>query len=109
MNEKVATIRQIQLLEKEILLKFAFFCDQNNLNYTLVGGTLLGAVRHSGFIPWDDDIDVAMPRLDYEKFLRLSKEKRIAQGLSVISGDYDDDFSLPFSKIIDETFFVVNP
>ena len=59
---KEVEIKQIQI---EILKEFSNYCDQNNLVYFLGYGTLLGAVRHKGFIPWDDDIDVVMPRSDY--------------------------------------------
>ena len=57
----------------DILKFFHNFCIKNNLRYFAVGGTFLGAVRHKGFIPWDDDIDVCMPRNDYQKFISLMK------------------------------------
>lgn len=59
----------------EMLKFFNNFCIENNLRYFAVGGTLLGAVRHKGFIPWDDDIDVCMPRSDYQKFIFLMKNQ----------------------------------
>ncbi len=65
-------LRKLQQLEIEQLCVFAEICDKYNLRYYLVGGTLLGAVRHKGFIPWDDDIDVAMPRVDYNRFLDIA-------------------------------------
>lgn len=58
-------------LEIKILDFFVEICNQNNLTYFLAGGTLLGAIRHKGFIPWDDDVDVMMPREDYEKLLTI--------------------------------------
>lgn len=65
------SFRELQLKELEILLYFNDFCKENNLRYYLSGGTLIGAVRHKGFIPWDDDIDVHMPRPDYDRLMRI--------------------------------------
>ena len=66
------SFREVQLTELEILCFFDKLCEKNNLKYYLTGGTLLGAIRHKGFIPWDDDIDICMPRKDYEQLLTLS-------------------------------------
>ncbi len=67
-------IRETQAVSLEILKKVADICEQNGLRYVLQYGTLLGAVRHKGYIPWDDDVDIMMPRPDYEALLAYFKE-----------------------------------
>lgn len=59
----------------ETVQVFTKICDENNLKYLMTGGTLIGAVRHQGFIPWDDDMDIFMPREDYEKLLKIPQER----------------------------------
>ncbi len=61
-------------VELEMLKQFVSICEEYSLKYYLMGGTMLGAIRHQGFIPWDDDIDVGMPRNDYEKLLELAQD-----------------------------------
>ena len=64
--------RALQLVQAEIMDDIHRICVKNNLKYYMIGGTALGAVRHKGFIPWDVDIDIAMPRESYEKFIKLA-------------------------------------
>jgi lipopolysaccharide cholinephosphotransferase len=71
----IVTLEKLHKTELEILDEFVRMCNKHNLTYFLVGGTLLGAVRHKGFIPWDDDIDIGMPRDDYELFIKISKHE----------------------------------
>ena len=66
-------IRPLQLHILDILLAIDKVCREHDLRYYLAAGTLLGAVRHQGFIPWDDDVDIIMPRPDYERFCKIYK------------------------------------
>lgn len=70
------TLKEIQNLSLGILVDVTKFCEENNLTYFLACGTLLGAIRHKGFIPWDDDVDIMMPRPDYNRFLQTYKSDR---------------------------------
>ena len=65
--------REIQLYEVDLIDAFSAFCERHDLRWSVNGGTLLGAVRHRGFIPWDDDVDLDMPRPDYDRMLELVK------------------------------------
>lgn len=73
-NPSQEELRQLQLIEIEMLVEFDRICRKYDIKYSLDGGTLLGAVRHKGFIPWDDDIDVTMTRHEYAKFYKACKK-----------------------------------
>ena len=67
-------MNDLQKKQLELLKAFISVCEKHHLKYFMVGGSALGAVRHKGFIPWDDDIDVGMPREDYDKYITLQSE-----------------------------------
>lgn len=96
-----AELKCIQLKELEALHEF---CEENNLIYYLIGGTLIGSVRHKGYIPWDDDIDVLIPRSDYNKMLNTFNSWAAAKGksLELISIENCDSYYLASAKIIDK-------
>ncbi|WP_040213672.1 LicD family protein [Clostridium polynesiense] len=74
-NTNESLVRQAQLITLRILKIVDKVCRENDIDYWIEGGTLLGAVRHGGFIPWDDDLDIAMPREDYERFLQIAPKE----------------------------------
>lgn len=93
-------LRRIQLLELDILKEIDRIVRKNGLRYTLCGGSLLGTIRHNGFIPWDDDIDVSMVREDYDKFFEackrdLNHDKYFAQTM-----DTDPTYQIEFGRIL---------
>ena len=98
MEREITDLSEIKNIELEILKYTTNFCEKNNLKYILGYGTLLGAVRHKGFIPWDDDIDILMPRKDYDKLCKIwGKSNRY----KLLDCRNDKEYIYPFVKIID--------
>ncbi|MGA2545215.1 MAG: LicD family protein [Rectinemataceae bacterium] len=93
-------LRQLQLILLRILKAFHAICEENGLRYWMDAGTLLGALRHGGFIPWDDDVDVIMPREDYLRFCGIAQEK-LPFDMFFQSPESDPGFLCPWVKIRD--------
>ncbi len=104
--EKQINAEELKKLQLEILQTVHDFCEKNDIHYSLCGGTLLGAVRHKGYIPWDDDIDIMMSRPDYERFHRLFNEQE-KSSLKVISSLNDAQFFHPFAKLVNTKTFLI--
>lgn len=100
---KKLTPSEIKECELEILKDVASFCDKHNIHYSLTFGTLLGAIRHNGFIPWDDDIDIAIPREEYEWFVLHYKNKKY----KVVDFSLDNRYPYAFAKVMDVSTKVV--
>lgn len=101
------TLRQLQLKELESLIYFDAFCKRNELRYYLLGGCVIGAVRHGGFIPWDDDVDIIMPRADYEKMLVLWKEQESSERYLMLMTDGEVFTGNSFATLIDTSATMV--
>lgn len=94
------TLREIQLAELDILLKVTQYFDSQGIYYILCGGTMLGAVRHNGFIPWDDDIDILIFRDDFEKLKALAPDEREIPGGVKLRIPGDKEYVYPFIKAV---------
>ncbi len=99
-NPEGSVLRKAQMKMLEILDAFIEICDRHNINYWLACGTLLGARRHGGFIPWDDDLDVAILQSDYKKLLSILKEE-LPQNLKLQAKETDKNYWYYFAKIRD--------
>lgn len=100
------SIEEAKKLELDILDFIDSFCKEHGINYCINYGTLIGAIRHKGFIPWDDDIDLSMTRENYEKFIQLFSEKQSRYKL--LSLETDDQYFNNFIKIVDPTTKIID-
>lgn len=91
-------LRRLQLTQLEILKVIDAFCSEHGIPYSLYAGTTIGAVRHKGFIPWDDDLDICMTRSDYERFIRLWEAEKPA-GYLLQNKENSPRFTQSFTKI----------
>lgn len=93
-------VEELKNIQMDILQHVCDFCSKNNIKVFLSGGTLIGAVRHHGYIPWDDDIDIQMMREDYDKFIR-EYPKKDNSPYKLISYETDKKLPLTFAKVIE--------
>lgn len=97
---ELTNTQKIQQAELSLLKVFMDFCKQHNLRWYMVGGSLIGTMRHKGFVPWDDDIDIGMPRPDYDKFVNM--QDQYPKGYSIMNHTNTPDWHFNFSQFCDD-------
>ncbi len=105
-NLEQTGVAQLQQIELNIAKEFSGICDRHGLVYYMLGGTMLGAIRHKGFIPWDDDMDFGMPRNDYERFLKVAP-KELPPYLHIVNYRNNPDFQYYTTRVDDTRVQVI--
>ena len=100
------SIKEIQKIDYEMVKEFVKICKKYKFKYYIIGGTLLGAIRHQGFIPWDDDMDIAMPREDFEQFL-VCASKELPNNLELITFKNNKKYRYYLPRIINKKYEIV--
>ena len=103
--KKINIVEQKKIMV-EILAYFDKVCRQNNINYSLIGGSLIGAIRHQGIIPWDDDIDVILSRDNYLKIIEILEKDDDAR-FKILTKNNTKDYFFSFPKLVDKRTYVV--
>lgn len=98
---------EIKEIGLETLKKFDEFMQKHNIMYSLYAGSLLGAIRHNGYIPWDDDIDVCMLRSDYNRLINIVKDSNIDNRYKFLFHENNKEYKYPFGKFIDSNTIVI--
>ena len=100
-------LNELHQIEFQMLLQIKRICEKYKLTYYLSGGTFLGAVRHKGFIPWDDDVDIALPREDYQKFTKIVN-KELPDNMEFKSYNLDPAYHHPVARLMNNDVCVRN-
>ena len=100
MEGKTSNIDLLHQVDLEIVKDVVRICDKHGFSYYMLGGTMLGAIRHKGFIPWDDDVDLGMPRKDYEAFLQIAPEE-LASNLRIVNYRTDPNYQYYITRVLD--------
>lgn len=103
-NRKYLSLQEIRVVQLKLIQYLQEVCEENNLHYSLCYGSLIGAIRHKGFIPWDDDMDIVMPRPDYEKIIRIiNAQNSIYQ---IFDSRIKSDYYQPYAKLVDTSTLI---
>ena len=100
------TIEELRKIQIEMLEHIDTICEKHNLKYFLLGGTLIGAIRHKGYIPWDDDIDICMPREDYKKLIEIINTQEDNK-YTILNPYENEDYYYFFSKMVDNDTILI--
>lgn len=104
----IKDIEELKTIQMGILSYLDKFCRENNIKYSISGGTLIGAVRHGGYIPWDDDIDILLRREDYDKMVSLFSKKDTSF-YRIYTHELIQDYNQPYAKIADTRTIIEEP
>lgn len=99
-------IEELHKVELDLIQEIIEICQKNEIKYFMIGGSLLGAVRHQGFIPWDDDVDIGMVREDYDRFLKVAPQELSKPYYFLQTEQSDQNYAFGYAKLLDESIYI---